>query len=110
MTFTEAQKDIIKATVPILESGGELLTKHFYKILLTDFPGVMPFFNRSHQSTGDQPRALARAVLMYAKNIDRLENLGGLVTQIVNKHVALNVKAEHYPIVGNTFYHVFLYC
>jgi nitric oxide dioxygenase len=43
---------------------------------------------------------MAHSVLMYAKNIDRLENLGNLPAQIINKHVALQVQAEHYPIVG----------
>jgi nitric oxide dioxygenase len=37
---------------------------------------------------------------MYAKNIDRLEAMGPLATQIVNKHVALQVMPAHYPIVG----------
>jgi len=76
------------------------LTKHFYKMMLQDYPVVVPFFNKAHQSSGDQPRALANAVLMYAKNIDRLENLGPLVGQIINKHVALNINLEHYSVVG----------
>jgi nitric oxide dioxygenase len=37
---------------------------------------------------------------MYARHIDQLEQLGGLVGQIINKHVALNILPEHYPIVG----------
>ena len=32
--LTSAQRDIIKATVPLLETGGEALTTHFYAILL----------------------------------------------------------------------------
>lgn len=100
MVLGDKTKTIIKATVPILESGGEILTKHFYKTMLTEYPEVVPFFNLTHQASGEQPRALARAVLMYAKNIDRLEALGPLVGEIVNKHVSLAVKAEHYPIVG----------
>lgn len=100
MGLTEEQKTIVKATVPILETGGEALTKHFYGIMLSDFQEVVPFFNKTHQKSGDQPRALAFSVLMYAKNIDRLENLGPVASQIINKHVSLNVRADHYPIVG----------
>jgi nitric oxide dioxygenase len=88
---------IVKATVPLLESGGEALTTHFYKTMLAEYPSVRPLFNQAHQQSGDQPRALANAVLMYARHI---EQLGGLVSQIVNKHVALNILPEHYPIVG----------
>ena len=95
------QRALIKATVPLLESGGEALTTHFYRLMLAEHPEVRPLFNQAHQANGDQPRALANGVLMYAKHIDQLEQLGGLVSQIVNKHVALQVLPEHYPIVGS---------
>ncbi|GAA5233978.1 NO-inducible flavohemoprotein [Verticiella sediminum] len=98
--LTRAQRDIIKATVPLLETGGEALTTHFYKMMLGEYPEVRPLFNQAHQASGAQPRALANSVLMYARNIDRLEALGPLAAQIVNKHVALQVQPEHYPIVG----------
>lgn len=95
------QRAIIKATVPLLESGGEALTTHFYKMMLNEYPEVRPLFNQAHQASGDQPRALANGVLMYARHIDQLEQLGGLVGQIINKHVALQILPEHYPIVGS---------
>ncbi|MDE2239071.1 MAG: NO-inducible flavohemoprotein [Rhodospirillales bacterium] len=98
--LTADQTAIIKATVPILETGGEALTTHFYKIMLGEYPQVRPLFNQAHQASGAQPRALANGVLIYAKNIDRLQELGPLAAQIVNKHVALQVLPEHYPIVG----------
>ena len=47
-----------------------------------------------------QQRALATSILMYASNIERLEALGPLVGTIVNKHVALQIQPEHYPLVG----------
>ncbi|MDX5372284.1 MAG: NO-inducible flavohemoprotein [Pseudomonadaceae bacterium] len=92
---------IVKATVPLLESGGEALTSHFYRIMLGEYPQVRPLFNQAHQASGDQPRALANGVLMYARHIDRLQALGPLVGQIVNKHVSLQILPEHYPIVGS---------
>ncbi|MFC7460396.1 NO-inducible flavohemoprotein [Hydrogenophaga defluvii] len=98
--LTESQRAIVKATVPLLETGGEALTTHFYRIMLGEYPEVRPLFNQAHQASGDQPRALAHSVLMYAKHIDRLEALGDLPAQIINKHVSLQVLPEHYPIVG----------
>jgi nitric oxide dioxygenase len=92
---------IVKATVPLLESGGEALITHFYSMLLNEHPEVRPLFNQAHQSSGAQPRALANGVLMYARHIDQLEQLGDLVTKIINKHVALQILPEHYPLVGN---------
>ncbi|MYN05165.1 NO-inducible flavohemoprotein [Pseudoduganella sp. DS3] len=91
---------IVTATVPILEQGGEALTRHFYQVLFTDFPQVKPFFNQAHQHSGEQQRALANGILMYAKNIERLEALGPLAAAIVNKHVALQIQPEHYQMVG----------
>ncbi|KMZ13642.1 Flavohemoprotein (Hemoglobin-like protein) (Flavohemoglobin) (Nitric oxide dioxygenase) [Candidatus Burkholderia humilis] len=82
---------IVKATVPLLESGGEALTTHFYNKLLDEHPEVRPMFNQAHQANG---------VLMYAHHIDELEKLGGLVGQIINKHVALDIQPEYYAIVG----------
>ncbi|MES2264608.1 MAG: NO-inducible flavohemoprotein [Pseudomonadota bacterium] len=99
MLSTE-QRAIISATVPILKEGGEALTRHFYLKLFNDYPQVLPFFNQAHQQDGAQQRALANAILMYASNIDRLEQLGPLVSTIVNKHVSLQIRREHYPMVG----------
>ncbi|WP_271105627.1 NO-inducible flavohemoprotein [Pseudomonas tohonis] len=92
---------IVKSTVPLLETGGEALTTHFYKMMLTEYPQVRPLFNQAHQASGDQARALANGVLMYARHIDQLEVLGPLVSRIVAKHVALQILPEHYPIVGD---------
>ncbi|WP_394559945.1 NO-inducible flavohemoprotein [Aquipseudomonas alcaligenes] len=92
---------LVKATVPLLETGGEALTTHFYRMMLSEYPQVRPLFNQAHQASGDQPRALANGVLMYAKHIDRLQALGPLVGQIVQKHVSLQILPEHYPIVGS---------
>lgn len=94
------QRAIVKSTVPLLESGGEALTTHFYNILLSEHPEVQPFFNKAHQANGDQPRALANGVLMYARHINQLDQLGGLVQQIIQKHVSLQIQPEHYPVVG----------
>ncbi len=91
---------IVKSTVPLLESGGEALITHFYRTLLAENPSVRPLFNQANQASGDQPRALANGVLMYARHIDQLDQLGGLLARIINKHVALQIQAEHYPIVG----------
>ena len=95
-----SDRAIVKSTVPLLESGGEALTTYFYKKLLTRYPQVQPLFNQAHQASGDQPRALANGVLMYARHIDQLDQLGDLVAKIINKHVALQILPEHYPLVG----------
>lgn len=98
--LTDTQRAIIKQTVPLLETGGETLAKHFYNIMLNEYTDVRPLFNKTNQVTGDQPRALANSVLMYAKHIDDLDALNELVSRVTNKHAALQVLPEHYEIVG----------
>ena len=98
--LTAEQTAIVKATVPLLETGGEALTTHFYKVMLGEYAEVRPLFNQAHQAAGAQPRALANAVLQYARHIDDLGALGSLPAQIIQKHVALQILPEHYPIVG----------
>ena len=39
-------------------------------------------------------------MLQYARHIDDLGALGTLPAQIIQKHVALQILPEHYPIVG----------
>jgi len=90
----------VKSTAPILQEHGETLTKHFYKRMFSNNPEVAPFFNPANQEAGLQQKALAGAICAYAANIDNLEVLGGAVELIAQKHVSLQIKPEHYPIVG----------
>ena len=99
--LSEHHRQQVKATVPLLEAGGEALTRHFYGVMLSEHPEVRPLFNQAHQASGAQPRALANGILQYARHIDRLDTLGPLVGQIVQKHVSLQVLPEQYPIVGS---------
>ncbi|UUZ68896.1 NO-inducible flavohemoprotein [Polaromonas sp. P2-4] len=98
--LTTQQRAIVKSTVPLLESGGEALTTHFYKIMLSEHPEVRPFSTRRTRPMATNPR-WPTGVLMYARHIDQLEKLGGLVAQIINKHVSLQIEPAHYPIVGS---------
>jgi len=91
---------IVKATVPALQAHGEAITSHFYRIMFESHPEVKAFFNEAHQAAGSQARALAGAVLAYATHIDRLDEIAGALPRIIQKHAALGVLPEHYPIVG----------
>lgn len=92
--------DTIKSTVPVLQSKGLEITKHFYKIMFENNPEVKPMFNAEKQSSGEQPLALANAILSAAKNIDNLETIIPTVKSIGKAHVIANVRPEHYSIVG----------
>ncbi|MFD1559168.1 NO-inducible flavohemoprotein [Paraburkholderia silviterrae] len=90
----------VKATAPVFAEHGTTITKHFYKRMFNAHPELKNLFNQTHQQSGSQPETLARAVYAYAANIDNLGALGGAVSHIANKHASLNIRPEHYPIVG----------
>lgn len=98
--LSEKTISIVKATAPILQEHGETLTRHFYKRMFSHNPEVLPFFNATNQVAGSQQKALAGAICAYAANIDNLEALGSAVELITHKHASLQIKPEHYPIVG----------
>jgi hemoglobin-like flavoprotein len=90
---------IVKATAPAIEKHGVEITTAMYARLFRNSE-VAAMFDRAAQASGEQPRRLANAILAYAKNIDRLENLGPAVERMVARHVETGVKAEHYPLVA----------
>lgn len=99
--LSDQQRAILKATVPALQAHGETITRRFYDEMLTAHPELHNFFNPANQlGEGGQARALAASVLNYAQNIETLETLGGMVERICTKHVSLEIRPEHYPIVG----------
>lgn len=94
------QKALIKATIPILQSSGEILTNYFYKRMFEYNPELKSVFNMGNQANGKQKHALAGAVLAYAEHIDNPSVLINVLKGIGNKHVSLNIQAEDYAIVG----------
>lgn len=90
---------IITACVPALEGHGLAITTEMYRRLLAN-PAIRDLFNISHQKDGEQPRALALAVLAYARHINDPGVLGAMVERIAEKHVGLNILPEHYPYVA----------
>jgi nitric oxide dioxygenase/hemoglobin len=91
--------EIVKATAPALEKHGVEITTAMYARLLQD-PEIAAMFDRAAQESGEQPRRLAGAILAYAKNIDKLQNLGSAVQRMVARHVETGVRPEHYPHVA----------
>ncbi|XID74751.1 NO-inducible flavohemoprotein [Alkanindiges sp. WGS2144] len=103
--LTESQKDLVKATVPVLRENGVALTSHFYNRMLGNNPHLKETFNLGHQRSGAQAQALAGAVLAYAENIDDPSVLAPVIELIAHKHVSLNIQAPDYNIVGENLLH-----
>ncbi|MBL1219878.1 NO-inducible flavohemoprotein [Chryseobacterium sp. L7] len=95
------QKKLVKSTVPVLQTNGTDLTKHFYSRMFKHHPELKNLFNMSNQASGKQQHALAGAVLAYAEHIENPEVLINVLKSIGNKHVSLNISPEQYDIVGH---------
>ncbi|MFV5700133.1 NO-inducible flavohemoprotein [Flavobacterium sp. ZT3R17] len=96
-----SQKELIKATVPILKTNGNDLITYFYQRMLSNNPELKNIFNMANQASGKQQKALSGAVLAYAENIENPTVLINTLKSIGNKHVSLNIQPEQYDIVGN---------
>lgn len=91
---------IIKSTAPALQKHGLEITKRMYQRLFVD-PEIKALFDMAAQESGEQPKRLANAILGYAQNVDKLENLTAVVERMATRHVETHVKPEHYPAVAN---------
>lgn len=98
--ITDKQKQLIKATVPVLREHGVALTSHFYQRMFTHNPELKNIFNMGNQQKGKQQLSLALAVLAYAENIDNPAVLMPRVDSIGQKHTSLDIRPEHYILVG----------
>ena len=98
--MTEEQIKLIKATVPVLKEHGVTLTKHFYQRMFTHNPELKHVFNMGNQQNNKQQTALALAVLAYAEHIEDPSVLLPVVDTIGHKHASLDIRPEHYAIVG----------
>src|SRR3954462_13527765 len=92
--------DLVKATVPALETHGLAITRRMYERMFQN-PDIRDLFNQSHHGeTGSQPKALAVANLAYARNIETLGVLASRVERITQKQYALQIRPKHDPLVA----------
>ncbi|MGO1245548.1 MAG: NO-inducible flavohemoprotein [Sphingobacterium sp.] len=98
--MTTEQKQMVKATVPVLKEHGVLLTTHFYKRMFEHNPELKHVFNMGNQQNSKQQTALAPAVFAYAEHMAEPSVLLPVVNNIGHKHTSLDIRPEHYAIVG----------
>ncbi len=98
--LSDQQISTVKSTIPLLESVGPSLTQYFYKRMFSHNPELKDVFNMAHQAEGTQSLALFNAIAAYAKYIDNLPMLTSAVQRIAHKHTSLDIRPQHYDIVG----------
>jgi nitric oxide dioxygenase len=99
MALSPSAIKVVKSTAAVVAPHAEEITRNFYKRMLGNNRFLFRFFNKNNQKRGEQPKALAHAIVAYASNIDNLGVLGSAVDLMAVKHCGLQVLPEHYPIV-----------
>lgn len=98
--LSERTLTLVKATAPALEEYGLTIVREMYSRMFQN-PEIRDLFNQSHHGEeGSQPKALAKAILAYANNIESLAALAPAMERIAQKHVGLQILPEHYPYVA----------
>ncbi|MBF0707760.1 MULTISPECIES: NO-inducible flavohemoprotein [Bacillaceae] len=93
---------VVKSTAPVLQEHSQEIGERFYELLFSRVPDLYNMFNQTNQKLGTQQGALAYGVYLAGANIDNLEEIESMVERVTEKHRALGVQPEQYPIVGET--------
>ncbi|RAS78809.1 NO-inducible flavohemoprotein [Priestia endophytica] len=94
--------EIVQSTVPVLKEHSKEIGKRFYELLFEKAPDLYNMFNQTNQKRGIQQEALGYAVYAAGEHITNLEAIKPVIERISQKHRAIGVKEEQYPIVGET--------
>lgn len=92
-------KDIVKSTAPVIKAKAEQLTGKMYEIMFSTYPYAKPLFKNAPPN---QPQVLARSIVGYAENIDRLDALSDVLDNIAAHHVKTSILPAHYPWVADS--------
>ncbi|MDI1479732.1 globin domain-containing protein [Polyangium sp. y55x31] len=115
---------IVKATAPVLAEHGATIIRHFYRHLHHDHPELELLFNPANQGTdegktrgsqqeafrgdffgqeGARGAALTNVLNGSMTSLDDLPAVKATVMRIAHRHASLDVRPEHYPIIGQYF-------
>ncbi|RCO08854.1 NO-inducible flavohemoprotein, partial [Bacilli bacterium] len=72
------------------------------ELLFTKVPDLYNLFNQTNQKRGIQQEALAYSVYAAGEHIDNLDAIKPVITRVTEKHRAIGIKPEQYPVVGET--------
>ncbi|MCR6466152.1 NO-inducible flavohemoprotein [Bacillus paranthracis] len=93
---------IVQSTAPVLKEHSTEIGKRFYELLFEKAPDLNNIFNQTNQKRGLQQEALGYAVYAAGEYITNLDAIKPVIERISQKHRAIGIKAEQYPVVGET--------
>jgi nitric oxide dioxygenase len=102
MSLSPSTMSTVQATAPAVRERGVEISRRMYERLFQKEAMKNLFDQSRHGEGGSQSQAFAGAAnaYAYADTMDRLTDLGPMIERIAQKHVALNIRPEHYPLVG----------
>jgi len=93
---------IVQSTAPVLKEHSKEIGLRFYKLLFEKAPDLYNVFNQTNQKRGIQQEALGYSVYAAGEYITNLDAIKPVIERISQKHRAIGIKAEQYPVVGET--------
>jgi nitric oxide dioxygenase len=100
--LSEKSASVVRATLPVVGAAIGEITPIFYDRMFQAHPDLLDnLFNRGNQAQGDQPQALAGSIAAYATMLvsDTHHDADEILNRVANKHAALGVVSDQYPIV-----------
>ncbi|OKL37824.1 NO-inducible flavohemoprotein [Domibacillus mangrovi] len=94
--------EIVQSTAPVLKEHSKQIGKRFYELLFSKAPDLYNLFNQTNQKRGIQQEALGYSVYAAGEHITNLEAIMPVIKRITEKHRAIGIVPEQYPIVGQT--------
>ena len=100
--LSDAHAEVIHATLPLVGSRINDITPVFYKKMFTAHPELIAdLFNRGNQQHGDQAKALAASIAVFASVLVDPDkpHPDEMLARIGHKHVSLGITKDQYQIV-----------
>jgi len=91
--------EIVKATAPAVKANSEKITTRMYERMFSKYPYAKALFKNAPKN---QPQVLARSIVGYAENFDKLAALEPTFNRIAQRHVDASILSVHYPWVADS--------
>jgi len=98
--LTDKTIALIKVTLPVMQEHGEAIATKTYELLFKHYPQTKPLFSKAPVN---QPKILARSVILYSEHLDNLDAINNILNKIAQKHVSADVHPGYYPMFGHSF-------
>src|SRR5262245_31203989 len=96
---TLEQKRLVRENLPAVAGLAEPIAKLFYGRLFEVAPEVRPMFK---QDITVQGRKLMEMLTTLVGNLDRLDELNGMLRAMGQRHAGYGVRTEHYAFVSTS--------